>query len=274
MSKAVFETLPEFYASDVALFSKLYLKRFLEYGMETIPLTVKMPRIRFLFSPEGWVTAARFFARGELEGETPGELCFAAIEKRTLAACESYERCVREHVLTHEQKVDFYHLLMLKPFELAYREMNATIHTDRPRYRELYFKYVAFFLGLLHFLTQKDCVCALGMFFVRDMLTEFANPVNWMCGKLDPYPRAEFDMFGLPILDGLYCVPLVESQCKSLSAFLVKFYEYVVLHILDDDLPPCEACKLFRGFRGDGPSRPKECEQLCFLKEKLLKINT
>ena len=241
-----------------------YLKRLQKYGLTCAPMITKMPRTRFLFTPEGWVRDVRFFPRGEPEGESEGELCFAAIEKRTLAACDSYDRCLSPSTLSHEQKVDFYHLLMLKPFEVGRRESSDSLTTP---YAERYMYYVYFFLGLLHYLTQKALVRPLDVFFVHKMLPEFINPMNWMRG-IEPSPL-EFDMFGDVITEPDYAISYVDNQCRSLGVLLSGFYDFVLLNLLDEGVP-CVACKLFRGFDVTVSDAP-ECSQLCFLKKKLVK---
>ena len=233
-----------------------YLKRLQKYGLTCAPMITKMPRTRFLFTPEGWVRDVRFFPRGEPEGESEGELCFAAIEKRTLAACDSYDRCLSPSTLSHEQKVDFYHLLMLKPFEVGRRESSDSLTTP---YAERYMYYVYFFLGLLHYLTQKALVRPLDVFFVHKMLPEFINPMNWMRGL--PQTRSEFDMFGEIIRVNNFCSCYVDSQCRTFSSLLKKLEEFISFNVLDGKIP-CSDCSLLHKI---------ECSQLVSLKEKIVK---
>ena len=244
---------------------ELYLNRIMKYGQVCKPMTDKMPRMRFVFTEDGWLQTMRFFPRGEPDdARSVGELCFAAIEKRTLLACESFEQGTT-NVPSPEQKVDFFHLSLLSPFRIAQQECAASFLRGSHFVRYKY--YVCFILGLLHFLTKNALVRSLDVFFLREMLTALTNPMNWMCGwRSEPL---EFDMFGDVISEPNYGAWHVQAQCSTLGALLKGFYDFLMLSILDGAIP-CEACKLFRD--NDMPDVP-ECSRFRFVKEKLLVVD-
>ena len=231
-------------------------------GLTCAPLTTKFPRIRIWFTPEGWVQNVRLFLLGEPEveeGETRGgELCFDAIQKRTLAACASFDECCRRPwTLSHEQKVALYHLAQLEPFRVAHRESRFTIHD---RYNSNHYEYyLTFMLNLLHYLTQNQLVQHIGNFFVGYMMNELINPMNWMRGL--PQTRSEFDMFGEIIRVNNFCSCYVDSQCRTFSSLLKKLEEFISFNVLDGEIP-CSDCSLLHKI---------ECSQLVSLKEKIVK---
>lgn len=192
-----------------------------------------------------------------LEGEGEGEDCFAVVQRLALEACSSYERCARTKSVTYEQKVDIYHLLMTKGFRMARREGTGDLQLEHST-RGRYLIYVRFLLRIMQYLIEKDLVYVLDIFFVHKLLNEFANPTNWMSGRSIAYDNGEFDMFGNRVYTSQYCIPFVETQCKYLGRLLSKLYDFLLMHVLKDDVPTCETCAIIRGFRLS-PACPPEC---------------
>ena len=244
------------------LFGRAYYEELMTYGQECLPMTLRMDRLKILFSPNDRIDDVHYCMNGGGEGED----CFAFVKRLTLEVCDSYAHYdCKEKRLTFEQKVLWQHLLTRQAFRLAWKEGSGVVplqFTVRTRY----IVYVRFLLRILQYLVRQDLVHFLHPFFENMMLIELANPTNWMAGRSIVYDYGDFDALGDTILTSKHCIPFIESQCKHLAKLLVKFYIFVLVNCLDDSLVSCKACEAFRA----NPEENDECSVVLKLQADIL----